>query len=75
MVAERTYLKVINILARAVGVIWVLGGLVFLVSSFVIERDRVIYLVVSVFLLAAGTGLLLVRPARQQDLARFKGAR
>lgn len=70
MVVERTYLKVINILARAVGVIWVLGGLVFLVSSIEVERDRVIYLAVSLFLLAAGTGLLLARPVRQRDLTR-----
>jgi len=73
MFAEQTYFKVLNIVVRAVGVLWLLGGLVFLVSSVVSSRNRIAYLLVSLFLLAAGTGFLLVKSVSQEGLARLRG--
>jgi len=68
---QRAYLGFINAVARVVGVFWIFGGVVFLVSSFVTVRYRGAYVAVSIFLLVAGVALLLVRPLRQRALSRL----
>ncbi len=71
---EPNFSRVLNILARWVGVFWIAGGVVFLVSSFVSATDRVVYAVAGLFALAAGLGFVLVKPIRQRDFVRLKGS-
>jgi len=70
--SEPTYLKWLNILARTVGVFWIFGGLVFLISSYVSVANRLSYVAAGVFLLVAGSALLITKPIHRKDVDRFK---
>jgi len=51
------FLKPFRVLARIVGVVWILGGVVFLVSAFVAAEHRLLYAGIGVLLLIAGAAL------------------
>ena len=59
--AKPAYLKVFTILARVVGVVFVLGGILFVLRVFVAATDKALCLAVAVFLIASGLGLIFAR--------------
>ena len=69
---ERAFLPAFNTVARIVGAFWILGGVVFLVSAFVVSTYQVVYAGVGSLLLIAGVGFLLVKPATQPYVDRAK---
>ena len=73
MGSERMYPKFIQVLARIVRVLWILGAAFFGVSAFVVAPHRIVYAIVSVFLLVTGIAFLRARPIRPADLARLPG--
>lgn len=69
---EGPFFKVFRFLARLIGFIWILGGLVFLSSSFLVAEHKVLYAGVGVLFFMAGLALILAKPVAPKDLERFR---
>lgn len=72
MVLENTFLKVFRFLVRLVGVFWVIGSVVFFVSAFVSPEEKWLFIGIAFFLLLAGLGLLLAKPATSSDTEKVR---
>jgi hypothetical protein len=72
MQVERTFLVGLNILARLFGVLCVIVGIVFLVSSYALKANRALDAVVGVCIVAIGVAFLLAKSVRVEDLARMR---
>ncbi len=72
MNAQHFFLKVLNYLARILGVFWMLGGIAFVISAFVSAEDRVLHFVIGAFVLLAGIGFVLAKPAKSDDVEKVR---
>ena len=66
------YLAVMTILARLLGGLWILGGILAVVTSFVESSSRVLYLFCGVFLIAVGLAFIFVKPVPVADSERWR---
>lgn len=69
---ENRFLKVFTFLARLVGVLWILGSVVAFLNAFISVEDRWLRIGVAFFLLFAGLGLLLAKPATSSDTEKIR---
>jgi type II secretory pathway component PulM len=65
-------LKVFSLLARVVGILSILGGIVALYSATLQPAERWINVGIGVFLLAAGFGLIVAKPATTRDIEKVR---
>jgi VIT1/CCC1 family predicted Fe2+/Mn2+ transporter len=72
MTIEQQFLRGFNLLARIVGGIFLLGGIIFLASAYITDDLRIPYAVSGVLLTLFGVGLIFVKGAKKEDLERFK---
>ncbi len=72
MNAQHVFLRVLNYLARVLGVFWMLGGVAFVISAFVVAEDRVLNFLIGAFLLLAGVAFVLVKPAKSDDVEKVR---
>jgi hypothetical protein len=64
---ERPFIRGFNFLARMLGVIWVLGGVLFLLGAFIAQRYQLLFAGVGTFLLVAGIALLAAKSVTHAD--------
>lgn len=69
---ESIFLGIFNALARFVGLIWVLGGLLGVVNSFIASDLRAAYFFAGAFFLVAGIGLMIAKRVTPEDLERVR---
>lgn len=67
MTIERPFIRILNFLARILGVIWVLGGVLFLFSAFIAQTNRLLFAGIGAFLLVAGIALLAAKSVTPAD--------
>jgi uncharacterized membrane protein HdeD (DUF308 family) len=72
MKTDEVFFRILKWLARIFGVFWILGGVYFIFGAFVDQEDRLLHFLIGVFLLSAGTGLITVRPAVSDDVAKIR---
>jgi uncharacterized membrane protein HdeD (DUF308 family) len=70
---ERSFLAGFNFVARLLGVLWIIGGVFFLVSAFVLPENRVMDAMVGVLVLATGVAFLLAKRVTPESLDRIRG--
>lgn len=72
MKLESISLRFFTYLARFVGAIWALGGVVFVVSAVVDPERRLVYLIVGAFFLVAGIALIVAKRPTAAEIERLK---
>jgi hypothetical protein len=69
---DGAFLIAFNFLARLFGVIAILAGIIFLVSAYAIEENRVLDIVVGLFAIVMGTAFLVTKSVNAELLARIR---
>lgn len=72
MTIERPFIRILNFLARVLGVIWMLAGALFVFSAFVAQTNQLLFAGIGIFLLAAGTALLAAKAVTPADSIRVQ---
>jgi uncharacterized membrane protein HdeD (DUF308 family) len=69
---DRAFSIVFNLVARLFGVIAILAGIIFLVSAYAIEENRVLDVVVGLFAIAMGIAFLVTKSVNADLLGRIR---
>jgi hypothetical protein len=69
---DRAFLIAFNLLARLFGAIGILAGIIFLVSAYAIEENRVLDIVVGLFAIVMGIAFLVTKSVNAELLARIR---
>ncbi|MEA3140230.1 MAG: hypothetical protein QOK23_2399 [Gammaproteobacteria bacterium] len=69
------FLRVFNPMARLLGVLWIIGGIFFLVCAFILLENGVINTVVGVLVIAIGVAFLLAKRVTHDYLDSIQGNR
>jgi uncharacterized membrane protein len=69
------FLRVFNPMARLLGVLWIIGGIFFLVCAFILLENGVINTVVGVLVIAIGVAFLLAKRVTHDYLDNIQGNR
>ncbi len=67
-----TFLRVLTLLARLVGAVFVLVGVLFVLSAFAATTLKLPYLLSAVFLIVSGLGLRLAKGPTVADSERWR---
>jgi uncharacterized membrane protein HdeD (DUF308 family) len=68
---DRVFLPAFNLLARLFGVAAILAGITFLGSAYAIQANRLLDVVIGLFLIVMGIVFLVVKRLNARDLARM----
>jgi uncharacterized membrane protein HdeD (DUF308 family) len=69
---DRAFLITLNVLARLFGVLSILAGIVFLVSAYLFRENRILDIVIGLWLTAMGIAFLLAKSLTAEQLARIR---
>lgn len=72
MKIKPAFLVAFNFLARAVGILAILGGIAFLLCAYLIVEDRWVYAVIGVFQIVVGIALNFAKSVKQEDLDKMQ---
>jgi hypothetical protein len=72
MTFDKTYVLLINILARLFGGLALVAGSVFLVGAYAIEVDRWTDVVVGLLLIAIGIAVFVAKPVTVETIASIR---
>jgi multisubunit Na+/H+ antiporter MnhC subunit len=69
---DRIFLIAFNALVRPLGVLAILAGFMFSMSAYAIKENRLMDILVGLFIVAVGIALLAVKSVNSDQLARMR---
>jgi multisubunit Na+/H+ antiporter MnhC subunit len=69
---DRAFLITLNVLARLFGALFILVGIVFLVSAYLFRENRILDIVIGLWVTAMGTAFLLTKSLSAEQLVRIR---
>jgi uncharacterized membrane protein HdeD (DUF308 family) len=69
---DHVFVIAFNVLARLLGVLAILAGIIFLVSAYAVKENRFLDIVVGLFVIAMGFAFLMTKSVNAEQLARMR---